>query len=203
MARRRKTRLNPGRRRSSITINPDGRVQRKGLRTVGIILLVLGGGLVLLGFGSFFTAFGSHEMPKLFPCLFIGFPLVAAGIFCLKVGYMGVAARYVAGEIAPVAKDTVNYMSEGTSDSLGKFVATVSRGLAEAAGDGEDRPEPPGSTKTVVRCTKCNTENDVAAKFCDECGTPLRKTRACGGCGELNDPDARFCDNCGAAFDPA
>ena len=54
---------------------------------------------------------------------------------------------------------------------------------------------------TVVRCHKCNAENDTDAKFCDGCGAALTKTRACPACSELNDPDARFCDNCGHRFE--
>ena len=38
---------------------------------------------------------------------------------------------------------------------------------------------------------------DLAANFCQGCGSVLAGPRPCGRCGELIDPDARFCDNCG------
>ena len=59
-----------------------------------------------------------------------------------------------------------------------------------------------GTAAVVVRCHKCNAENEPGDRFCGQCGAALAKTRPCPACGELNDPDARFCDNCGAAFEP-
>lgn len=58
------------------------------------------------------------------------------------------------------------------------------------------------ATEQGVRCLKCNTVNEVDAKFCDQCGFSLQKTKACPACRELNDPNAKFCDNCGGAFTP-
>jgi hypothetical protein len=105
---------------------------------------------------------------------------------------MGAVGRYMAGEMAPVAKDTFNYMADGTQDGI----RTVARAVGEGLGlrDG-------GGAATVVLCHRCNGENDADAKFCSECGAPIRKTKPCAGCGELSDPGARFCDNCGARFE--
>ncbi len=46
-----------------------------------------------------------------------------------------------------------------------------------------------------MNCPSCAHENRPNAKFCGECGAPLR--RACAGCGSELPPGARFCDECG------
>jgi ribosomal protein L40E len=47
-------------------------------------------------------------------------------------------------------------------------------------------------------CASCGGRNAADAKFCDDCGTALR--RACASCGADNAGDAKFCDDCGAAL---
>jgi hypothetical protein len=173
-------------------LDPRHRDKRSALRVLGILLLVVGGCFMAVGLISFFSAFGGFGRPRLFWCCFVGAPVLAAGGALAKFGYMGAVGRYMAGEMAPVAKDTFNYMADGTRDG----VRTVARAVGEGLGlrDGE-------GPATVVLCHRCNGENDADAKFCSECGAPIRKTKPCAGCGELNDPDARFCDNCGDRFE--
>ena len=105
---------------------------------------------------------------------------------------MGKVMRYGAQEIAPVAKDTFNYMAEGTSEGVKTMASALGQGLREGG--------LAGGSGTMVRCHKCNALVPDDAKFCNECGQSLGKTKSCPGCQELNDPDARFCDNCGHAF---
>ena len=45
-----------------------------------------------------------------------------------------------------------------------------------------------------MRCPKCQHANDVTAKFCAECATPL--ALACARCGHLLPPSANFCPQC-------
>ncbi len=45
-----------------------------------------------------------------------------------------------------------------------------------------------------MRCTRCDTENDSARKFCKECAAPL--AASCPNCGAANEPDAKFCGEC-------
>ncbi|MBM3853241.1 MAG: adenylate/guanylate cyclase domain-containing protein, partial [Verrucomicrobia bacterium] len=47
-----------------------------------------------------------------------------------------------------------------------------------------------------MTCAQCNSENPAGARFCCQCGTPLRC--ACAGCGTESLPGARFCHGCGA-----
>ena len=40
-------------------------------------------------------------------------------------------------------------------------------------------------------CPTCGEANDVAQRFCGQCGAALSQT--CGACGEDNPPGSRFC----------
>ena len=106
-------------------------------------------------------------------------------------GFMGAVFRYQAAEIAPVGKDTFNYLAAGTKDGVKTVAGAIGAGLSEGLGGRE-----PAAATQARRCHKCGADNDADAKFCDRCGAALAKT-ACPGCGEVNDPDAKFCDNCG------
>jgi len=45
-----------------------------------------------------------------------------------------------------------------------------------------------------VRCSKCGSENPVAAKFCSECAAPM--AAQCPRCGAGNKSGAKFCNEC-------
>src|SRR5215469_7205094 len=49
-----------------------------------------------------------------------------------------------------------------------------------------------------MRCSKCGSDNQDGANFCNACGTALGNK--CAACGALNQPGAKFCDECGAAL---
>jgi hypothetical protein len=169
-------------------IDPRHTEIRDTLRVVGPAVVVVGLIFTAIGLGSFFSAFGTFEPPRYFWCVFVGFPLIALGIAICSYAFMGAVSRYMADEVAPVGKDVVNYMAEGTKDAVRDVAAAVGEGL---------RAGGPSQEARVVRCHKCNADNETSANFCKACGAPLAKTKPCPSCGELNDPDARFCDNCG------
>jgi hypothetical protein len=167
-------------------INPKHREIRQVLRIAGPLVAGLGLLLIAIGFGSFFLSFGSFEPPRFFWCAFLGIPILFVGTVMCMFGFMGAVARYQAGEVAPVGKDTFNYLAEGTRDGVKTMATAVAAGLAEGR----------NSADQTVSCPKCAHPNDPAAKFCDECGSPLAKT--CSSCGRVNDHDAKFCANCGS-----
>ena len=178
-------------------IDRDHEAKRNVLRTVGPIVLGVGVIFMIVGAVDFFRTVGSlGGPPKLFWCFFVGMPLLFLGSVMTSAGYMGAVGRYTSAEAAPVAKDTFNYMADGTADGVRKMAEAVGEGLSDAMGAAVAG----GAAEAGVRCCKCNKVNDADAKFCDECGFSLQKTRACDGCGEMNDPDAKFCDNCGKGF---
>jgi hypothetical protein len=131
--------------------------------------------------GSFFASFGTFEPPRYFWCAFVGLPLVAVGVGICQYAFMGRLFRYVAGETAPVAKDTFNYLAEGTQQGV--------RTMATAAGEGLR------GIGSELQCAKCGQSNNVDAKFCRKCGASLGTN--CPTCGHLNDAGASFCDACG------
>uniref|UniRef100_A0A7V3KNF9 Zinc-ribbon domain-containing protein n=1 Tax=candidate division WOR-3 bacterium TaxID=2052148 RepID=A0A7V3KNF9_UNCW3 len=52
-------------------------------------------------------------------------------------------------------------------------------------------------------CSKCGFSNNDDAKFCFQCGSPLKQNEsgsACPKCGCINNPGANFCYNCGASL---
>ncbi len=127
-------------------INPNHEKPRNFLRTVGPVLLLVGGGFMIAGFVDFFSAFGSFgKQPKLFWCFFVGMPFIFVGIVMTKMGYLGKVARYTSQELAPVGKDTFNYMAketkEGVTDMSEAFFEGMSKGLSQDEGEDEEDKE--------------------------------------------------------------
>jgi hypothetical protein len=168
---------------------PDLAELRMTLRSVGPALALVGLLLTTIGVASFIHSLGSFEPPRHFWCAIVGLPVMGVGLIISKFAYLGTIFRYMAGEVAPVSSDMTNYMVAETKDSLRDVAAAIGEGFT-SGGTG---------TVQVLRCHKCNADNDSAAKFCDGCGAALGKTKSCSKCNELNDSDARFCDNCGTA----
>ena len=96
---------------------PGYRNQR-GMRTVFRIVgvLAMGAALVLIGLAvaDFFAAFNSDgsDTPTRMWTFFVALPLFIIGGFCLQAGFAGAGARYAAGEVAPVARDTLSYLRD-------------------------------------------------------------------------------------------
>jgi hypothetical protein len=169
-------------------IDPGHEETQGCLRTIGPVMVVVGLILTAIGLVSFFSAFGSFSPPRYFRCALIGLPMTGIGLSICKFGFMGAVTRYVAGEVAPVGKDTINYMADGTKEAVRDVAATVADGIRS------------GATAEAAACPKCNAENDPDARFCKNCGAPLATQRNCPNCGHPNAADARFCDNCGRSL---
>src|SRR5215471_2445660 len=52
-----------------------------------------------------------------------------------------------------------------------------------------------------MRCPACGQENEINAKFCEQCGSPL--ACVCPHCGSSASSTARFCPQCGRPLTPA
>lgn len=146
---------------------------KRVLKYIGFISLIFGIILSISGFSSVFNDMDANNVYL----IFIGFPLIFIGIVCLNFAYMGKVSRYTASEIAPVAKDTINYMIDGTKDEVVDLFHKIK--------------ESPGSKKI---CPYCGDENDSDAIYCDHCGVKLKKTCTCGA---ENQSDSRYCKKCG------
>lgn len=160
--------------------------KRAFLRTMGIIVLVIGLGFLMVGMVNFFSAFSNPfgGGPRLFWCNFVGIPLLFIGIVMISAGYMGAVARYEAEEIAPVGKDVFNYMANETSEGVETIAKSIHNGITNG--------------NKTLRCTKCNELNDSDAKYCNNCGYELKSTIVCDKCGKENEATAKFCNSCGS-----
>ena len=99
-------------------LDPGHNEKRGILRVIGPVIFIVGLIFMIVGLVSFFIAFGGHGFPRLFWCCFVGLPLLWLGSVLSGAGFIGAAARYLAGESAPVAKDTFNYMADGTKEGV-------------------------------------------------------------------------------------
>ena len=112
-------------------------------RVAAVVVLGLALYFVVVGFSDLVT---SDEETQRFWMLFVGIPLLAVGGWLAMAGFGGAAARYAVGEAAPVARDSLDFL-------------TRSHPAAEPTGG--------------PYCRACGTRNDATASFCDSCGKSL------------------------------
>lgn len=119
--------------------------------------------------------------------MFSGFAMAAGGMICLavggvllKMGYMGRVARYVAGEVAPVASDTVNYLGGSTKQGVHDVAEAVAGGIHDALHPQGAAPEAPQAAPSQAVasqaenvCRQCGARSAPSSHFCGECGKPL------------------------------
>ncbi|WP_274309683.1 zinc ribbon domain-containing protein [Solibacillus daqui] len=131
---------------------------RNKFRTLGPIVLGAGILCVVIAGIDFFTL-DFFESPKYFYLFFIGLPLLAIGFYFTGLGYGSKLAAYQSREMAPVAKDTFNYLANETTGSIEK--------IAQAAQKGKS------AVVEAKQCGNCQELNKIDAKFCNECGNAL------------------------------
>ncbi|MFO0911291.1 MAG: zinc ribbon domain-containing protein [Isosphaeraceae bacterium] len=162
---------------------------RQVLRVVGPTLAGLGLLLAIVGFVSFFSSFasfgdGDFGPPRYFWCVFLGMPLVFVGVALSFAGYGASVQRYMSGEMAPVARDTFNYLAQGTTPGVREMAGAVGEGLADGLHGG---PE----------CPICHALVPGDSNYCPGCGAPQQE-EPCDHCGGPVLPGAKFCHQCGA-----
>jgi hypothetical protein len=148
---------------------PEQNGIRTFLRTIGPLVLIAGVICTIGGGISFFSAFGGDEPPRYFWLCFIGLPLMFFGFTLSQLGYMGAAARYMAGEAAPVAADTVNYMADETKGAVETVAKSVARGIVEGIEDGKTASE-------KRFCPHCRLPVKTDFMFCPKCGKAISGT---------------------------
>lgn len=170
------------------SIDPNHNKKRKFLRTAGIAVLALGIILLIIGLVDFFSAFNKPfgGGPKHFWINFIALPLIAVGGSMTAAGFAGAIGRYNAQEMAPVRKDTFNYMAQGTKEGVRTVAGAVREGLGRS-----DHSE-------SITCFKCGRNNPTNSAFCNGCGSPLQAKKNCSACGFDNPHDSSFCNKCGS-----
>jgi hypothetical protein len=168
-------------------LDPGHEATQAVLRIVGPLMIGAGVLFSAIGFISFFSSFGTFEPPRYFWCVFLGFPLLALGAAVTKFAFLGSVLRYMAGEVAPVGKDTFNDVAEGTSEGIRTIARAVGQGISSGLGQ-------PATAE--ARCPSCSEPNPVGTRFCGHCGASI-EARACPRCGHPNEPAAQFCNQCG------
>ena len=131
---------------------------RKVFRTIGPIVLVSGILCMIIAAFEFFTL-DFFEEPQLFWLFFVGMPVMFVGFVFCGLGYGSDMAKYQSREMAPVVKDTFNYLASETTEG----VETISRAVKKGK-------------STVIeakQCWNCQELNKLDAKFCNECGQEI------------------------------
>ncbi|HDO42259.1 MAG TPA: zinc-ribbon domain-containing protein [Candidatus Bathyarchaeota archaeon] len=92
--------------------------------------------------------------------------------------------------------ETVKKSAESLSKSPG---AAVGAGVAIIPPLFQQSSTPSAQAQRMVIFPKCSFQNPQAAKFCSNCGAPLRADAGvkCPKCGNNVQTGARFCPNCG------
>ncbi len=187
---------NASRRRAHKLRGPHHERIRSLLRGVGIVLIAAGAVMALIGLLDLTASLGEpFRQPTKFVYLIIGLPVVGVGLAIAGVGYLGRILRYQAGEIAPVAKDTIEYVADGTRGVMRRAARDMARGIAEGLRDGATQ-----KASEPLACRRCGFANDADARFCKGCGVGLALGRVCSSCEADNDADARYCERCGATL---
>lgn len=140
---------------------------RTVFRVAGVVLLVAGLALLVLGFSRFLLMTGEDEFSAPDPTvilanmgMFLGGGVIAGvGGAMVKAGFLGVATRYGAGEVAPVAKDTAAYLSDG-------------EGLLGVGRTVDDAPRAAGPAVPGSFCGSCGSARGAGDRFCTGCGAP-------------------------------
>lgn len=144
---------------------PEQNSVRNFLRTIGLLVFIAGLLCIIVGMINFFMAFGGGGPPRLFWLLFVGMPLMAVGGWMSQFGYMGAVARFIAGETAPVATDTINYVADETKGAVETVAKSAAKGFAEGI--------EAGRATTTNFCPHCGSAAKIDFKFCPKCGKPL------------------------------
>lgn len=131
---------------------------RSIFRIIGPIVLLTGIVCIVIATVEFFTL-DFFEEPQLFWLAFVGMPIVFVGFILSGLGYGSIVAKYQSREMAPVARDTFNYLAGETTEGVEKIARAVKTGNS--------------SVVTVKACGSCNHINQLDAKYCNECGNLL------------------------------
>jgi hypothetical protein len=155
---------------------------RNLLRIVGPLVVATGLAFIIVGMVSFFSSFNSvsqsvrqpwpplgpppaePEGPQYFWCVFVGMPIFIVGLLLCKFAFLGAVARYAAQEIAPVGRDTFNYLASEARPGIRGMASAVTEGIRQGMGQ---------AAGAQVICSRCHAANDPDARFCKNCGAEL------------------------------
>ena len=119
---------------------PQQNVIRKALRIAGPVIFLIGLICAIIAAVSLLLSARSFDEPHYFWLGFIGLPLMFVGGVLCQFGFFGAVARFIAGESAPVAADTANYMAEETKGAVETVAKAAAKGVVEGIEAGRAKP---------------------------------------------------------------
>ena len=131
------------------------------LKIIGVALLLVGFTCTVIGLVDFIQALSTSEKPKLFWCLFIGFPLMGIGSGFSVFAFRSEIAAHAKEESSPVAADAVSEPSNAIHTQkceCGQINKTEAN-FCSACGK--------ALKKTCPNCGKELFANNL---YCNECG---------------------------------
>ncbi len=108
--------------------------------------------------------------------LFIAWPLLATA------GYGAYMQKKLPGEIFDVIARVLN-------GGQVMYASSAPNNMMRTA------PAPSAPVMPMVSCPNCGGQNQAEARFCSQCGTPLKSS--CPNCGKALSAGTRFCPECG------
>lgn len=146
----------------------DQGTKRMIARVVGIVCMGIALVLIGLAVADVAAAFNSNSFgaePTKFWLFFLAMPFFIVGGIGLNAGFMGAGVRYTAGEVAPTARETLDYLrSDEGESSCPHCGARNDPGSAYCDNCGQP---------LTRLCPSCKHPNAADAKFCAACGTEL------------------------------
>ncbi len=120
-----------------------------------------------------------------------------------SMGVLGDVNRYAQFQAADAMRDAAQNPSGGAGlgAGLGAGFAVGNMMAGQMAGAINQQGAQAAAANTV-KCPKCGATNNVASKFCNECGAKVEVTAAtvpCVKCGAALQSGAKFCNECGAS----
>jgi len=110
---------------------PQQNSVRTALRIAGPVIFLTGVICVVIAVASMVASAGSFGIPDHFWLAFVGMPLMFVGSVMSMYGFMGAVARFAAGEVAPVAADSANYVAEETKGAVETVAKAAAKGVVE------------------------------------------------------------------------
>lgn len=163
----------------------------KILLSIGIVTSITGIILLILGFANV-GDFSSNIDMVLFMVggfLFaIGFAILGFGIQAISFAHAREIGSYTASSVAPVLKETTEYIAPAVNKSVGGLAESISEGIV--SGKAKEKTE-------TITCQECGEKNEKGSKFCSNCGKSLDTEKFCSNCGKKIENDDNFCPHCG------
>lgn len=163
----------------------------KILLSVGIVISITGIILLILGFANFGDFSSNNDMVMFIVGGFlfaIGFAMLGIGIYATFFAHAREIGSYTASSVAPVLKETTEYIAPAVNKSVGNLAESISEGIASGKAKGKDE---------AITCKKCGEKNEKGSKFCSKCGKSIETEKVCSNCGKKIENNDNFCPHCG------